>query len=106
MTVADHLVPGTSLLAVPTDTAELLNSAIGAKKSWNGQYTVDCATVPKLPDLTFYFGGKAFPIKSTDYILEVQGTCMSGFTALDMKGHGELWIIGGCFRANDIFLAH
>ncbi|KAF8812479.1 endopeptidase [Phlegmacium glaucopus] len=89
---------GTSLIAVPTDIAEMLNTQIGAKKSWNGQYQVDCAKVPDLPDLSFYFGGKAYPLKGTDYILEIQGTCISAFTGLDINlPGGSLWIIGDVF---------
>ncbi|POW23124.1 hypothetical protein PSHT_00557 [Puccinia striiformis] len=58
-------------------------AAIGAKKSWSGQYTVDCGRIPELPDLTFNFGGKEFTITGEDYILQVQGTCISAFTGLD-----------------------
>ncbi|OBZ70430.1 putative vacuolar protease A [Grifola frondosa] len=89
---------GTSLIALPTDMAEMLNTQIGAKKSWNGQYTVDCAKVPS-SDLTLTFNGKPYPLKATDYILEVQGTCMSSFTGLDINlpGGGSLWIIGDVF---------
>jgi saccharopepsin len=73
----------------------MMNAQIGATKSWNGQYTVDCAKVPDLPELSFYFGGQAYPLKGTDYILEVQGTCMSAFTGLDINlPGGSLWIIG------------
>ncbi len=72
---------GTSLIALPTDVAEMLNAQcvltyvfifwytdesltrIGAKKSWNGQYTVDCAKVPDLPELSFFFDGKGLPIE-------------------------------------------
>ncbi|TFK43494.1 endopeptidase [Crucibulum laeve] len=89
---------GTSLIALPTDIAEMLNTQIGAKKSWNGQYTVECSKVPTLPELSFYFGGKAYPLKGTDYILEVQGTCMSAFTGMDINlPGGSLWIIGDVF---------
>jgi saccharopepsin len=89
---------GTSLIALPTDVAEMLNAQIGATKSWNGQYQVDCAKVPDLPDLTFYFNGKPYPLKGTDYILEVQGTCISSFTGLDINlPGGSLWIIGDVF---------
>ncbi|KAF5369929.1 hypothetical protein D9758_001011 [Tetrapyrgos nigripes] len=87
---------GTSLIALPTDVAEMINNQIGATKSWNGQYTVDCAKVPTLPDLSFYFGGKPYTLKGTDYILEVSGTCMSSFTGLDIPGT-PLWIIGDVF---------
>jgi len=89
---------GTSLIALPTDVAEMLNAQIGATKSWNGQYQVDCAKVPDLPDLSFYFNGKPYPLKGTDYILEVQGTCISSFTGLDINlPGGSLWIIGDVF---------
>jgi saccharopepsin len=89
---------GTSLIALPTDMAEMLNAQIGAKKSWNGQYQVDCAKVPNLPELSFHFGGKPYPLKGSDYILEVQGTCISAFTGLDINlPWGSLWIIGDVF---------
>ncbi|KAJ7068318.1 endopeptidase [Mycena amicta] len=89
---------GTSLIALPTDIAEMLNAQIGATKSWNGQYTVDCAKVPTLPDLAFYFGGQPYTLKGSDYILEVQGTCMSSFTGMDINlPGGSLWIVGDVF---------
>jgi len=89
---------GTSLIVVPTDIAEMLNAQIGAKKSWNGQYQVDCAKVPNLPVLSFYFDGKAYPLKGTDYILDVQGTCISAFSGMDINlPGGSLWIIGDVF---------
>jgi saccharopepsin len=74
----------------------MLNAQIGAKRSWNGQYTVECDKVPSLPDLTLYMGGNPYPLKGSDYILEVQGTCMSAFTGLDinMPGGDKLWIVG------------
>ncbi|PCH41020.1 endopeptidase [Wolfiporia cocos MD-104 SS10] len=90
---------GTSLIALPSDIAEMLNTQIGASRQWNGQYTVDCSKVPSLPDLTLTFNGKPYPLKGTDYILEVQGTCMSSFTGMDinMPGGGSLWIVGDVF---------
>jgi saccharopepsin len=80
-----ELMTGTSLIALPTDTAEIINAEIGATKSWSGQYTVDCSRIPELPDLTFNFGGKEFTITGEDYILQVQGTCVSAFTGLDVS---------------------
>lgn len=79
-----------------------MNAQIGAKKSWNGQYTVDCATVPDLPELSLYFDGKPYLLKGTDYILQVQGTCMSAFTGLDINlpDGGQIWIIGMYHRLN------
>jgi saccharopepsin len=80
---------GTSLIALPSDIAELINTQLGAKKSWNGQYTVDCAVVPSLPSFTFYFGGKPYELEGKDYILEVQGS-FSTFLELRMNIHLDL----------------
>ncbi|KAF8313125.1 Asp-domain-containing protein [Clavulina sp. PMI_390] len=87
---------GTSLIAVPTDIADMLNAEIGATKSWNGQYTVPCEKVPSLPTLTFYFGGEPYPLAGTDYILNVQNTCISAFQGLDLGGL-RIWIVGDVF---------
>jgi saccharopepsin len=90
---------GTSLIALPTDIAEMLNTQIGAKKSWNGQYTIDCSKVPDLPDLILHLGGKPYPLKATEYILNVQGSCLSAFTPLDINlpDGSSIWVIGDVF---------
>ncbi|KAL1991350.1 hypothetical protein VTN49DRAFT_5342 [Thermomyces lanuginosus] len=89
---------GTSLIALPSDLAELLNREIGAKKSWTGQYTVDCSKRDGLPDLTFNLGGHNFSITSYDYILEVQGSCISAFMGMDFPAPaGPLAILGDAF---------
>lgn len=73
----------------------MFHTRIGASKSWNGQYTVDCAKVPDLPVLSLYFGGKAYPLNGSDYIPEVQGTCVSSFVGMDINlPGGSLWIVG------------
>ncbi|WFD34273.1 saccharopepsin [Malassezia cuniculi] len=89
---------GTSLIAMPTDVAEILNKEIGAQRSWSGQYTLDCDKVKDLPPLTFYFDGKPYAINGTDYVLNLQGTCVSAFMGMDMPAPvGPLWIIGDVF---------
>lgn len=74
---------GTSLIALPSTLAELLNKEIGAKKSYNGQYTVECEKRDSLPDMSFTLSGKSFSITPYDYILEVQGSCISTFMGMD-----------------------
>jgi len=89
---------GTSLIALPSDMAELLNKQIGAKKSYNGQYTIDCAAREKLPELTFNLSGHRFSITSYDYILEIQGSCISAIMGMDIpKPAGPLAILGDAF---------
>lgn len=77
---------GTSLIALPSTMAELLNKEIGAKKGFNGQYTVECNKRDSLPDLTFTLSGYNFTITPYDYILEVQGSCISSFMGMDFPG--------------------
>ncbi|KAJ3193274.1 Vacuolar protease A [Irineochytrium annulatum] len=94
---------GSSLVVVPTADADTINAAIGAKKSANGQYTVDCAKLASLPDLSITFGGKAFTLAATDYVLQVGGLgggnqCVSGFMGMDIPPPaGPLWIVGDVF---------
>ncbi len=79
---------GTSLIALPSTLAELLNKEIGAKKSYNGQYTVDCSKRDSLPDMSFTLSGYNFSITPYDYILEVQGSCISSFMGMVSSSPG------------------
>lgn len=89
---------GTSLIALPSTLAELLNKEIGAKKSFTGQYTVDCSARDTLPDVTFTLTGHNFSISAYDYILEVQGSCISSFMGMDFpEPVGPLAILGDSF---------
>lgn len=89
---------GTSLITLPSGLAEIINSEIGAKKGWSGQYTVECDTRDSLPDLTFNFNGYNFTIGPYDYTLEVSGSCISAITPMDFpEPVGPLAIIGDAF---------
>lgn len=89
---------GTSLITLPSNLAEMINAQIGAKKGWNGQYTVECNTRASLPDLTFNLDGYNFTLSAQEYILEVSGTCMSSITAFDFpEPVGPLSIVGDAF---------
>ena len=89
---------GTSLIALPSTLAELLNAEMGAKKGYNGQYSVDCKKRDELPDVTFKLAGKDFTIGPYDYILEIQGSCVSTFMGMDFpEPTGPLAILGDAF---------
>lgn len=89
---------GTSLIALPVTLAELLNKDIGAKKGYNGQYTIECEKRDSLPDATFTLSGYNFTIGPYDYILEVQGSCISSFMGMDIpEPAGPLVILGDAF---------
>lgn len=63
---------GTSLIAGPTPEIEKLNNMIGATPIIGGEYTIDCAKIPTLPELDFFISGKKFTLKGSDYILKVR----------------------------------
>lgn len=89
---------GTSLITLPSGLAEIINAEIGAKKSWSGQYSVECSTRDSLPDLTLNLGGHNFTITPYDYTLEVSGSCISAFTPMDFpEPVGPLAIVGDAF---------
>ena len=64
---------GTSLMVGPPSEAKAINEAIGGTEllPGQGQYVVDCATIPSLPDLTLTINGKEYVLTGKDYILEV-----------------------------------
>lgn len=89
---------GTSLIALPSSLAEMLNSQIGAKKGYNGQYSIDCSKKSSLPDVTFKLAGYDFSLPASDYILEVSGSCISTFMGMDFpEPVGPLAILGDAF---------
>jgi saccharopepsin len=89
---------GTSLIALPSTLADLLNAKIGAKKGFNGQYTVDCSKRDTEPDMTFTLSGYNFSITAHDYIQEIQGSCISAFMGIDLpEPIGPLAILGDSF---------
>ncbi|ODA79096.1 hypothetical protein RJ55_04687 [Drechmeria coniospora] len=89
---------GTSLNVIPSSLAELLNKEMGAKKGYNGQYTVDCAKKNTLPDITFSLAGSNYTLPASDYILEMSGTCISTFQGMDIPAPaGPLAILGDAF---------
>ncbi|KAJ2793458.1 aspartic proteinase precursor [Coemansia helicoidea] len=90
---------GSSMLVLPTMVANILNSDIGAKKNSAGQYIVDCATVPSLPPFSLTFGGVDYTLDAKDYVLNVQGQCISGFVGVDSANPTtQTWIIGNMFH--------
>jgi saccharopepsin len=89
---------GTSLIALPSQLAEMLNAQIGAKKGYNGQYSVDCNSRDTLKDVGFVLGGYNFTLSPYDYILEISGSCISTFMGMDFPAPtGPLAILGDAF---------
>lgn len=76
-----------------------INHSAGGSNQITGIAAVDCSVIDKLPDITFVFSGKEFPLTGSQYIwkIEMFGTvsCIAGFTSL---GEGiPFWILGDNF---------
>eukprot|EP00238_Polyblepharides_amylifera_P006249 CAMPEP_0196579632 /NCGR_PEP_ID=MMETSP1081-20130531/23796_1 /TAXON_ID=36882 /ORGANISM="Pyramimonas amylifera, Strain CCMP720" /LENGTH=414 /DNA_ID=CAMNT_0041899271 /DNA_START=125 /DNA_END=1369 /DNA_ORIENTATION=+ len=89
---------GTSLLAGPKDVIEKIQQLIGGTPIMAGEYTVDCNSLDSMPDVTFTIAGKDFTLTPNDYVLQIQGQCLSGFMGFDLPpGLGPQWILGDVF---------
>lgn len=95
---------GSSLFALPSNEAEVINESLGGKKNFQGQYILDCEKLQELPSITLQFGGRNFTLQGDDYVLKVSSPfgggqqCVSGFMGLDIPAPaGPLWIVGDVF---------
>jgi cathepsin D len=75
---------GTSVIAGPKHVIDKMTAAFGPGK----EKQVDCATIDKLPELSFSFGGDKYALKGSDYILQVaegnKTVCIVGLIGLDL----------------------
>ncbi|KAJ3139739.1 1,3-beta-glucanosyltransferase [Physocladia obscura] len=92
---------GTTLLLVPNDLADAINSAIGTEPydSSNGVYFVDCGVASSGPVLNFTLGPVAISINPAEYVMSWGSFCASGITQI-----GNLTEFGPAYIFGDVFL--
>lgn len=92
----------------PADEVKALNEALGGVLFIAGEYLVDCAWKPQMPDVIFNLGGRDFALSPNDYILQQDvedpatnttvSQCILGFIGFDIPPPaGPLWILGDVF---------
>ncbi|EJK50057.1 hypothetical protein THAOC_31014 [Thalassiosira oceanica] len=87
---------GTSLITGPSAEIRKIASSVGASANLLGQYTIDCALVPNLPDLEFTINGKPFKVPGKDLVIQAQGMCLFALMGMDIPT-GPKWILGDVF---------
>ncbi|PNI45158.1 PGA3 isoform 4 [Pan troglodytes] len=89
---------GTSLLTGPTSPIANIQSDIGASENSDGDMVVSCSAISSLPDIVFTINGVQYPVPPSAYILQSEGSCISGFQGMNVPTEsGELWILGDVF---------
>lgn len=99
---------GSSLIVMNEEDANSINSMLGAKKSpLGGQFTVDCASIDSLPEISLIFNGKSYTLSPQDYILKMKSpipigdktpSCVSGIMGLALPEKMKtLMIVGDVF---------
>merc|ERR1712166_1225839 len=80
----------------PEDDVEKIMELLGAryiKTQQDGEWVVQCDSVPSMGDLTFTMGGTDFSLKPMDLVLGQQdGVCILG-----IQGGNPFWILGDVF---------
>jgi len=87
---------GTSLITGPTTEIAKIAHSVGASRNIVGEYTIDCAKVPDLPDLDFNINDKVWKVPGKDLVIEASGTCLFALMGMDIPT-GPKWILGDVF---------
>mmetsp|Transcript_21007 Transcript_21007/g.44336 ORF Transcript_21007/g.44336 Transcript_21007/m.44336 type:complete len:413 (+) Transcript_21007:268-1506(+) len=87
---------GTSLITGPRAEISKIANSVGATANLLGQYTIDCAKVPTLPNLEFQINGKTWAVPGKDLVIQAQGTCLFALMGMDIP-QGPKWILGDVF---------
>ncbi|KAJ9451215.1 putative vacuolar protease A [Diplonema papillatum] len=90
---------GTSLLAFPTEMAKEINSQLGCQTNIVGECVyATCPPANSLPDFSVTLSGHTFTLQQADYVLNIQGQCLSGIMGITIPAPvGPIWILGDVF---------
>ncbi|XP_059723610.1 embryonic pepsinogen-like [Haemorhous mexicanus] len=85
---------GTSLVAGPPSGIRSIQSALGARQGEYGEHSVNCSSIPAMPDVIFVIDGVQYPVSALAYTEQHnEASCTSSF----QDTSGDLWILGDVF---------
>lgn len=88
---------GTSLITGPSKDIKEIASAVGAKSTITGQFTIDCDKVEKIPDITWTIDGKDYTVSGPKLVIQTSGMCLFAMMGMDFPKPGPQWILGDVF---------
>ena len=72
---------GSSYIVVPVKELNLIASQLNATKLPTGYFQVDCNVRNSLPNISFTIETRAFPLSSSDYVLNVADQVAHGYNS-------------------------
>lgn len=84
---------GTSLIVCPLSAYKTLKKEIVGFTKKDGIYYVDCSLIESLPVVKFVIGGTNLTLEPNDYIVNIDGKCVSSFITMGT----DFWILGDVF---------
>ena len=86
---------GTSLMTAPSSVVKEINAMLGCTTVLTECMWTECPDFATLPTVTIGVSGKQLTLKPEEYILNMDGQCVSGFMGMDIpEPVGPLWILG------------
>jgi len=88
---------GTSLIGGPSKVINTFHSRIGAVNA-GGIYMISCSKVRSLPNVSFSIGSDVYTLTPSQYIIQLDGYCYSGFFGFEASyANKKMWILGDVF---------
>ncbi|GFO20562.1 cathepsin d [Plakobranchus ocellatus] len=92
-----------SMIIGPHEDVLRLNRKLGAEPlsdpGLSNMYVFECSSVNSLPDVEFVLNGEKFSLTSKDYVIKMDGQCLSAFMGRKamMRDGQSFWRLGNAF---------
>ncbi|KAG8288876.1 hypothetical protein J6590_010996 [Homalodisca vitripennis] len=90
---------GTTLILLPKDVYNIVTAWMYKTGVFNEQGLVNCSTTDNLPTISFTIGGQAYPLKGSDYVIQLDDSTGAKVCVVGMDYWSINWAILG-----DVFM--